>query len=76
MLDRSTEVNLARAEDHPFVGNAEPAKSVWLFYVQNNLFVHKQFVVESQVVAVGIQAFLAKGSDANICTLPCPDFFA
>jgi hypothetical protein len=65
-LHRSAQVQLSRTQDQTFFGDPKPAESIGFFDVQNHFFINKKFVVQGQVVAVGIAVIVRKRTDANV----------
>lgn len=76
VFNRAAQINLTWAENHPLVRNGQTTETVRLLGVQHNFLVNQKLVVQSQIVAVRIEAILTEGCDPNIGTLPSSDFFA
>lgn len=66
----SAEVEAVRVEFQAFGRNFNPAKPIRLSHVENDFLVDQQFVMQSQVVAVGVQLGLDERFDNDIRTKP------
>jgi len=65
-LDRTSQIQLVRAEHQAFRRDREPADTIGLPHIQDDLFVHHQFIVQGQVIAVRIQMPFIERIDHDI----------
>jgi hypothetical protein len=65
-LDRPSEIELIRGEDEPFFGDLHPLHPVALPHVEHHLLVDEQFVVEREVVAVGVELRFVERIDEDV----------
>ena len=61
-LDRPAQVELVRLQHQPLGRNRHAADAIGLPHVEHDLFVDHQFVVQREVVAVGIEPASSNGS--------------
>lgn len=70
----SSEIETTAFQDESVVGNDDPLGGVRLFHVEYRVGIDKQFVVQGEVVAVGVELGIVKRVDKNFRTELAFDF--
>jgi hypothetical protein len=74
VLHRATEIHLVGLQNQSLGWDEYSSEAIRPPHVEHDFFVDKQFVVQSKVVAVGIELFVVKWLDPDITAQPSFNF--